>query len=553
MVQTQRHIRAVVIVSVLATCSSWHGFNAANAADLAVVAPMKACADLEKLDLSRSDAGPIRIDSAKEITEAGKAFCIVRGYVAPQVNFEVRLPVQGWTQRYLQLGCGGYCGGVTLTSPSAFRQAKGCAPIEDQAMVVASSDLGHRRSATFFADGVWAVNNPGAVVEFAYSGNHKTALAVKRLIREFYGQAPRYSYFNGCSDGGRQGLQEAQRFPDDFDGVLAGSTTIDVVATNTFFHAWNVRVNSRPDGRPILTASKIPGLAQAVLKACAGADGLIEDPRACTFDVSAATCPEGRDEASCLTVEQADVARKIWKGVTDETGSHLFPGGLPFGSELSWIGSMVPQEETAANTVATSGDYQWSWDFPSFMSDLGVSTGITNRNMEFTRASYDRLMKLQGLYDPTNPDIKAFAARGGKLVMWHGWADTGSSPLGSLNYAEAVRAHLGEQAAGDVLSLYLVPGAYHCSSGPIPVTADYMSQLIAWVEDGRRPGEVKVSFEAGPKDATVTKTINVPPYYAAPATRSASNRTEWLGLANYKPGGQTWCDWQSSNLVCEAR
>ena len=108
-------------------------------------------------------------------------------------------------------------------------------------------------------------------------------------------------------------------------------------------------------------------------------------------------------------------------------------------------------------------------------------------------------MKLQGLYDPTNPDLKAFAARGGKLVMWHGWADTGSSPLGSLNYAEAVRAHLGEQAAGDVLSLYLVPGAYHCSGGPIPVTADYMSQLIAWVEDGRSPGEVKVSFEAGPE------------------------------------------------------
>jgi hypothetical protein len=197
--------------------------------------------------------------------------------------------------------------------------------------------------------------------------NHKTALAVKTLIREFYGQAPKYSYFNGCSDGGRQGLQEAQRFPDDFDGVLAGSATIDVVATNTFFHAWNVRVNSRPDGRPILTASKISALAQAVLKACAGLNGLIADPRSCSFDVATVTCLECKDDASCLTVEQADVARKIWMGVTDETGTHLFPGGLPFGSELSWIGSMVPLEETATNTLSTAGDYQWSWDFPSFM------------------------------------------------------------------------------------------------------------------------------------------------------------------------------------------
>jgi hypothetical protein len=325
------------------------------------------------------------------------------------------------------------------------------------------------------------------------------------------------------------------------------------VATNTFFHAWNVRVNSRPDGRPILTASKISALAQAVLKACAGLNGLIADPRSCSFDVATVTCPEGKDDASCLTVEQADVARKIWKGVTDKTGTHLFPGGLPFGSELSWIGSMVPLAETATNTLSTAGDYQWSWDFPSFMSDLGATTGITNRNMEFTRASYDRLTKLHGLYDPTNSDLTTFAARGGRLVMWHGWADTGLSPLGSLNYAEAVRVNMGEQAAGEVMSLYLVPGAYHCSGGPTPVTADYMSQLIAWVEDGRRPGEVEVSFETGPKDATVTRAISVQPYYTAPANTSASNRTEWLGLANYKPGGQTWCDWQGSNLVCEVR
>jgi len=166
--QTQRWAHPAALFAVIAIPGLWLRSGSAAAADLAAVAPVKPCADLEKLDLSRSDAGQIRIDSAKGVTEGSKTFCTVKGYIAPQVNFEVRLPVQGWTQRYLQLGCGGYCGGVSLTSPSASRQAKGCAPVEDQAMVVASSDLGHRRSATFFADGVWAAGNPAAVVEFAY-------------------------------------------------------------------------------------------------------------------------------------------------------------------------------------------------------------------------------------------------------------------------------------------------------------------------------------------------------------------------------------------------
>ncbi|GEO16924.1 tannase/feruloyl esterase family alpha/beta hydrolase [Microvirga aerophila] len=385
----------------------------ATAADLAPVKPIKLCADLKGLDLSRSAAGPIRIHSADEIKDGARSFCVVKGYVAPQVTFEVRMPADGWTQRYLQYGCGGYCGEINLGGSPNFRSSKGCAPVENQEMVVASSDLGHTRSGAFRPDGVWAIENPGAVVNFAYAGNQKMAQAAKALIREYYGQGPRYSYFNGCSDGGRQGLQEAQRFPEDFDGILASSTTLDVVSTNTFFHAWNVRVNSRPDGSPILTASKIPILAQAVLKACAGSSGLIEDPRACTFDVSTVVCPANSDGPSCLTAEQASVATKIWQGPTDEHGKQLFPGGMAYGSELSWLGSMVPREESARNTLATSGDFQWSWDFPSFMSGLGEITDITNQNMEFTKTSFDKLHKLQGLSTrrtPTSVNLPGAAA-----------------------------------------------------------------------------------------------------------------------------------------------
>ncbi|HEX8376083.1 MAG TPA: tannase/feruloyl esterase family alpha/beta hydrolase, partial [Geminicoccaceae bacterium] len=465
-----------------------------------------ACADLKGLDLSRGGPVPARVDSAEEAAVGARQVCVVKGYVAPQVNFEARLPLEGWTQRYLQLGCGGYCGGINLASPSALRQAAGCAPAESGEMVVASSDLGHRRSGTFFPDGVWAVGNPDAVVDFAYGANHKVALAVKSVAKAFYGQEPRYAYFNGCSDGGRQGLQEAQRFPEDFDGILAGSTTLDVTSTNTVWHAWNVRVNSRPDGSPILTADKVPALAEAVLKACAGPDGLIADPRACGFKADALVCPAGRDDASCLTAEQAEAATRIWQGPVDERGDRLFPGGMPYGSERAWIGSMVPEKAGDKITLATASDYQWSWDFPNFMSAFGEVTGVTNRNMEFTRAGYERMTRLRGLYDPTDPDLTRFAARGGKLLMWHGWADSGSSPLGSLNYVTAVRERMGADAAG-VVALYLVPGVYHCSAGPTPVRADYLSQLMAWVEDGKAPGSVSVAFEGGPKDPTVTRTI----------------------------------------------
>jgi hypothetical protein len=148
------NVPVIAIAASLAAYMPWSKVDSVAAADLVAITPVKGCAELEKLDLSRGDAGPVRIDTAKEIVETTKTSCIVKGYIAPQINFEARLPLQGWTQRYLQLGCGGYCGGVSLTSPSAFRQSRGCAPIEDQAMVVASSDLGHRRSATFFADGV---------------------------------------------------------------------------------------------------------------------------------------------------------------------------------------------------------------------------------------------------------------------------------------------------------------------------------------------------------------------------------------------------------------
>jgi Tannase and feruloyl esterase len=249
---------------------------------------------------------------------------------------------------------------------------------------------------------------------------------VKAIIEAFYGQPARYSYFDGCSSGGRAALHLAQRYPADFDGILAGAPTIDNTATNTFSHAWNVRVNRAADGSSILTADKIPALAQAVLASCADRSGMIQDPHACRFNARSLICA-GADHPACLTPAQAHAANPIYQGPVDEGGRRLAPGGMPYGSEPAWVGSIALPKGTVYS-VDTSSEYAFSYDFPNFMSNFFV-TGITNENIEFTSAQFRLLDALHGLNDPSNPDLSAFANRGGKLIMWQGWADSGTSPF----------------------------------------------------------------------------------------------------------------------------
>jgi feruloyl esterase len=194
---------------------------------------------LANIDFTSLEGAPARIDAAKEVSaETEKAgYCKVTGYIASDVRFEVRLPLDGWTQRFLMVGCGGYCGFVGVDNDSVAAQSTGCAPLMSGAMVTAATDLGHEKSASFFPDGLWARGNPGAIVDFAYAGMHKSAILAKALIQAYYGRGPKFSYYSGCSDGGREGLQEVERFPEDFDGIVIGVPVIDEVATNTFYHA----------------------------------------------------------------------------------------------------------------------------------------------------------------------------------------------------------------------------------------------------------------------------------------------------------------------------
>lgn len=284
-------------------------------------------------------------------------------------------------------------------------------------------------------DGLFALNSPDATIDFAYAALHKANVASKAVINAFYGQSQKYAYFIGCSDGGREALHEVQRHPNDYDGVVAGVPVIDEVATNTFYHAWNVRKNRDSGGHPILTTDKIPALHAAVLAACGtlngGAGDMLQDFRACKFDAKSIVCT-GADSPSCLTAQQAQVANALWQGPVDSHGTHFSAGDMPYGSELAWPGVMV-LEKGAILSSATSIDAVFSDDFPNYMAKWDSPTGITWQNIKFDAREFRDLHERSGLHDPTNPDVSALARHGGKLLLWSGWTDSGASPYMVLN------------------------------------------------------------------------------------------------------------------------
>ena len=273
---------------------------------LAPVAPVATCTSLANLDLAPV-TGEATTIAAQEVA-ASRPYCAVTGTIAPAIRFEVRLPLAGWTQRYLQTGCGGLCGNLRI-SPE---KAADCAPVTDGTIVLASTDMGHQGM-----NPSWG-SNPQQRADFAHRGVHVTALVAKALIKAFYGQPQRFAYFSGCSDGGREALIEAQRFPDDFDGIAAGAPALNFAAQNSFHHGWLARSNSGSDGLPLLTAVDMPLLHKAVRDACDSLDGLVDgqitDPRQCRFDPAPLRCKEAAAPGKCLTAGAAEFEVAIAQG-----------------------------------------------------------------------------------------------------------------------------------------------------------------------------------------------------------------------------------------------
>jgi feruloyl esterase len=520
------------------------------------------CGDLVGLDLHGVTDAAVTITAATvESTGAPAPYCAVTGTIAPANTIVLRLPVDGWTQRYLQTGCGGECGNATIN----YAAAATCTPVTDGTIASATTDMGHQGS----PDGSWAAGNPQAQIDFAYRSEHVTAQAAKAIVQRFYGQRAAYSYFDGCSDGGREALMEAQRYPDDFDGILAGAPANNMDVQNTFHHAWNVLTNLDAQGRYILLADKLPMIHRAVLSACdridGATDGLIQDPRRCDFDPGSIVCRGGQDGSTCLTRAEAGVVRRLHDGAVTADGKRLEPAiAHEWGSELDWT-LFIP---TAQGQTVGSENF-----VESFARYLGYPNRVmpswTIKDLKLSVASFWQTVESSSYLAAMDPDLSRFQRGGGKLILWHGWGDQHISPQNTLAYWHAVNQTMGKRAVGDFAKLYLFPGVAHCGGGEGPDTFDLLTPTMAWVESGRSPGTVTASKVS---NGTLTRTLPVYPYPTVARYNGTGSVTDaasfhpvtprgkepgpgyhWLGERLFSGDYQTWCRAEGSQLLCIPR
>lgn len=448
------------------------------------------CSALIQRDFASLRDAPTALFSAQVIPATAQTpeYCEVKGYVTPQIQFEVRLPTQNWNRRYLQVGCGGYCGSLRA-SPESIAAL-------NLHFAVAFDNTGHVGGGIGAPSALWGLDQPQLRIDFGYASEHVTSLAAKAIATAFYGKGPSYSYFQGCSNGGRQALMAAQRYPNDFNGIIAGAPAAIQAPLNGEYETWNGRANQDSQGNPILPPDKLKAIHQAAIANCDGQDGLsdgqITDPRVCTFKPESLRCSDGRDQANCLTTAQIAVVNKLYGGVRDRQGRLLYPGSQTIGSELGWAGSSVSTTGMPPFATEISNSYLKYLAFPK-----SPPASFSYKDWQFTAEGFDRLRPMGKVYNATNPNLKVFRDGGGKLILYHGWADPAIPPQGTLAYYQAVQDTMGGLAnVQQFARLFMLPGVYHCQGGTGPSRVDWLTPIVAWVEQGTPPTQIIASQTA---------------------------------------------------------
>jgi hypothetical protein len=548
-----RSAALVSATALVATC--W-----ATCASAAVTRPAVKCRSLASLDLTRLETNVL---SAHSTTRERHRYCDVLGVISPQTHFEVLLPETTWRGDYLQQGCGGFCGvaggsqRVSLVDPSRTSLSQGrWAALTSGELVVGADDQGHRAPTN--SDALWAKHDPQLRVVYGYTSEHSMVGVARALIGAFYGRGPSYAYFDGVSDGGHEALDLAQRYPEDFNGILVGAPANNLAALFGVAETWQARANMDAAGHQILNAEKLPELHAAVLRACADSHGIIRDPRRCTFDPARIQCAPGTDAATCLTPAQVGVVRREYTGAVDARGRNLYDGGEPYGSELSWNGWLaMPASDPAAPLDTASAQLAINYlKYAAYW--LNPPDSYTLRDFPFTLASARALEPLGRVYNATDPDLSAFRAHGGKMILYHGWADQAIPPQTSLDYYAAVIRRMGSYAAAQSFSrLYMIPGLYHCECGDYgagkPEThPQFMAQLAAWVKTGRPP--LSVSLPVTRRTGSLPRAITVAPFnpLRPMAPNNGLNRNHrYADRARiYRAHNQAWCQQRATRLVC---
>lgn len=414
------------------------------------------------------------------------AFCRVRGVVSPvpgsRVGLELWLPQAGWNGKVEMVGNGGYSSAIAY---------KAMGPLLRRGYATVATDTGHTGD-----DPGFAIDHPEAIVDWGHRAVHVSIAAAKSVVAEFYGQSAKHSYFAGCSTGGHQALMEAQRYPADFDGIIAGDPGNNRTHLNAGF-LWQFVRNHRPDLSLIIPPAKLAAITDAAVKTCRGKDGglptdnFLTDPDACDFRPEQMLCKQGEGE-DCLTQEQADALNAMYGGARDDQSGAQIYYGWPKGSEnsgrvvpalpgwsLYWADPAHPDRPARLNFWKVWAFPDGTWDWRSFAFGPGM-TAVDDR--------------LAPVINAMSPDLSAFKAAGGKLIQYHGLADPVVPPRDSIDYYERVQAAQSADkrvdATADFYRLFLVPGLYHCEGGPGPNVLDTQSALERWVESGIAPATI---------------------------------------------------------------
>lgn len=454
-----------------------------------------ALSDLKVMNTPRASATYILSASEVRAAEGLPAYCRVRGYVLPSINFEIRLPLAGWNGRFYMAGCGGYCGDVDADRPGL---ANGIDFALRRSYAVAATDSGHW--GTSVVDGRWAYDNRRAEIDWAERAVNETTTVGKAVVAAFYDRPAERSYFQGCSTGGRQALMAALKTPQAFDGILAGAPALDYTGLVATSFAWLVQANTAPAGGDVLTPAKVELVREAVYEACDGVDGLedglIADPRRCDWQPRSLRCNVEANER-CLTEDEVRTLEAWYGGAQDPSGRQLYPGGLPRGSEPYWWLWLTGDGKGGGRLIPL-----FARDFLRYMAfqeDPGDSYEVAD--FDFA-TDPERLAFMAEIYNADDPDLSSFKAAGGRLLMFHGWADAIVTPFKTLAYHREVTAEMGGREATDAfLRLFMVPGMDHCGILPGPGIDqsgfDPLSALEDWVERGEAPD----SLLATKKDA----------------------------------------------------
>jgi feruloyl esterase len=453
---------------------------AADRMDLPVVKPVMTCDQLAKINLGNLYGYPATITSSMVMETPKGQFCRVTGKVQQSTLFEIDLPLEHWTQRFLELA----------SNSSAISNAGSCAPAVNGEFAVAftGGGGGGDQGRTGLRGDTRALDLQ-LRIDSAYRGSHASVLASKAVIKAFYGQPHRFAYFMGCSGGGRQAMQEVERFPEDFDGVSAGSPVLIDSQHNIFYHPWESYINKRTDGRRILATSRIGILHDAVMAHCAAVSGNLDDvllqPTACKFDPAWVQCPAGAaDTSMCMTAEEVGVAGKLYEGPGDGKGHHFEIAGFSMGSEKMWGLSTA---DHVANPEAKEGR-QMKRLLPPPESNKDNET--LENEFRFNQEWFEKTLVLSPLFNAANTNIRAFRQHGGKLILWNGAEDLTVQPEISVAYYQGVQKELGTKTTDSFMRLFIIPGFGHCEGGEIPFQMEILEPLMAWTELHRVPAMI---------------------------------------------------------------